>query len=346
MVARLTTNGALDTSFNGTGYNAFPTASSWGMDGISIDSSGCLLGAGREVGGSSPIEIIRFLSNGIIDTSFGTAGTLTYNVPNGVNYGTATMVLNNGSYILSGYRVSTTFYYLLKVAPNGTVDTSFGTAGITTGSTFGFGDYGGKVLELSSGKLLAAISMCLSGTDCALGAARFSSNGILDTSFGTAGYATINYGPGAQGVYDIAIQPDGKILLCGSGYPGPDAQIVRLNSDGSLDTTFNGTGMRSIDIASNNDGCNNIFVQPDGKILFVGQSVVGGIANVLTGRFLPNGTFDTSYGTGGIFYTNFGFTTLNFTGWGGGLFAMQKSNGKIVIYTSTTDFKSFIGQIQ
>jgi uncharacterized delta-60 repeat protein len=149
-------------------------------------------------------------------------------------------------------------------------------------------------------------------------------------------------------IFSIAIQPDGKILTCGTGYSvsgTPDVQISRFNSNGVIDTSFGTAGMYSLDMNGNNDGCNSIFIQPDGKILFVGETIIGASAYILTGRLLTNGTLDTTYGNGGVFYTNFGLN-LNINGWDNGVFAFQKSSGKIILFTSTTDFKSLIAQIQ
>ena len=146
--------------------------------------------------------------------------------------------------------------------------------------------------------------------------ARYNSNGTLDTSFGSGGIAVIPLST-AQGdeACTVAIQPNGKILVAGSttvdgtkkNTMAIDWAIIRLNTNGTLDTTFGGgtgevitsfypatsSSLRSNDVAS------AIAIQSNGQIVVTGQGT-DGIAIV---RYNANGSLDTTFGTAGVVNT-------------------------------------------
>jgi uncharacterized delta-60 repeat protein len=122
--------------------------------------------------------------------------------------------------------------------------------------------------------------------------------GALDPSFSNDGRATIDFGAGqADGAFKLAIQTDGKILSIGysdQGTTGYDFGLVRLNWDGSLDYSFSGDGLQTIDFGSHSDDWGHgIALQPDGKILVVGAADTDGGAAL--SRLLPNGELDPSF---------------------------------------------------
>ncbi len=117
----------------------------------------------------------------------------------------------------------------------------------------------------------------------------FASDGSLDTSFNPGSVAN-------SGVLSIASQPDGKILIGGwlTQYNGTTRNdIARLNSDGSLDTSFNpGSGVHG--------SISSIALQPDGKILIGGEfTQYNGTTRNNIARLNPDGSLDTSFNPGG-----------------------------------------------
>ncbi len=133
--------------------------------------------------------------------------------------------------------------------------------------------------------------------------------GDVDTSFGSNGLAIVDVRPGyTDQVRDIVVQPDGKVLLAGeSAEPGnpinSEPALVRLNADGTPDAGFGTAGVVVGDFgAAIDDTAYAVALQKDGKILLGGlrgrPDVDGAIA-----RYLPNGTLDASFGTGGIVTT-------------------------------------------
>ncbi|MEE4462912.1 hypothetical protein V2S84_12520, partial [Azotobacter chroococcum] len=109
-----------------------------------------------------------------------------------------------------------------------------------------------------------------------------------------AGHSDLNY--------DLAPQPDGKILLAGQSYNPDNAtydfSVIRLNVDGSLDTGFSGDGKAIFDIAWGNDEGHGLTVQADGKILVSGYSYNPDNATYDFGviRLNADGTLDKTFG--------------------------------------------------
>ncbi len=136
-------------------------------------------------------------------------------------------------------------------------------------------------------------------------AARLNSDGSLDTTFDTDGKVTTAIGAGADVARALALQSDGKIVLTGYSHNGSneDVALVRYNADGSLDTSFDGDGKRTLAIGSGYDGANAIAIQPDGKIVVAGEAVVGANTDFAVMRFNSNGSLDTTFDTDGIVTT-------------------------------------------
>jgi uncharacterized delta-60 repeat protein len=96
-------------------------------------------------------------------------------------------------------------------------------------------------------------------------------SGDLDTSFAGNGKKAINFG-GTDSATAVLVQPDGKILLAGGGGPASSFCAARLRTNGTLDTTFGATGKRKIDFGSPDESAFGAALQPDGKIVLVGDS--------------------------------------------------------------------------
>jgi uncharacterized delta-60 repeat protein len=169
---------------------------------------------------------------------------------------------------------------------------------------------------------------------------RLNSNGDLDADFGIAGIQIIDLTSSNDGAYGVMMQPDGKILLAGYAGFNPSAQIaqmdfaaVRLNSDGSLDASFDSDGKQTIDFGSTDDQClGGIALQADGKIVLAGHSAQGsatGIDFAVT-RLNSNGSLDVSFDGDGKQTIDFGGNEGVFAG-----VALQ-ADGKIVIASNST----------
>lgn len=123
--------------------------------------------------------------------------------------------------------------------------------------------------------------------------------GSLDTSFG-GGRVMLPAGASDDYATAIAVQADGKIVLAGRGAEHlGDFAMIRLDRDGTVDTTF-GTGGRVLtDFAGKADAINGLALQPDGKIIAVGSTVGATSTDFAIARYLPDGSLDTGFGQGG-----------------------------------------------
>ncbi len=135
----------------------------------------------------------------------------------------------------------------------------------------------------------------------------FAQSGNLDNNFGTNATTIIDFAQDADFAFDGLVQNDGKILILGHAADANsnNQALVRLNSNGSLDNTFNGTGAAILNIADNNNGGNGLAIQNDGKIVVVGELEENGQTLGIISRFLPNGNLDSNFGADGFLVIDF-----------------------------------------
>ncbi len=176
---------------------------------------------------------------------------------------------------------------------------------------------------------------------------RVNSAGILDSSFDQDGIVTTNIGT-TDSARKVVIQPDGKILVGGDAYTNGNfyhCAVARYNTDGTLDDSFDFDGI-AIPKVGNQDRCNDIVLQPDGKILMVGVTSL--FSADLEGDFLiirlnSTGSFDNSFGSGGFLTLDYGNSAVIATR------AIIQTNGKIIVghhlRSSSSAFFTFVIRI-
>lgn len=179
----------------------------------------------------------------------------------------------------------------------GSFDTTFGTGGKVATSQ------GGDLYDLqlqNNGKIVAVGHIDPAGTYDRFAIARYNNDGSIDNSFGSQGKVHTLYGQKC-GANAVAIQQDGKIVVVGytsnsTGNSGnTDVMVARYNTEGTLDTSFNMTGILTIPHAGSGSA-NAVALQSDGKILVGGQEE----GKFFIARLLPDGLLDESFGTGGM----------------------------------------------
>lgn len=194
------------------------------------------------------------------------------------------------------------------------LDTTLGISGTVTTDIAATKDEGNGVAVQTDGKIVVAGTVADNGVnDDDFAVARYSTTGVLDTSFGAGGKVTTNIsttisGGSTDNGNGVAIQTDGKIVVAGRS----DSlfALVRYNTDGTPDTGFGAGGIVTADFSSLGSSYkassgNAVAIQPDGKIVVVG-SVQNGSQYEDFGvmRFNTDGTLDTSFGTGGKMTTS------------------------------------------
>jgi uncharacterized delta-60 repeat protein len=188
-------------------------------------------------------------------------------------------------------------------AASGSLDTAFGNGGFSTAP---LGTWAGAVASVvqADGKIVTAGEAQVNDK-YVLVSTRMNPNGSLDWSYGNGGWVSVDMG-GSAGGNAIALQPDGKIVIAGTGRSnggtGPLAlAAVRLKTDGSLDSSFGTGGIATVPIGSVAQAT-GLAIQSDGKIVLGGAAVTDHHRFVVA-RLNSNGTIDSGFGTGG--YTKF-----------------------------------------
>ena len=134
--------------------------------------------------------------------------------------------------------------------------------------------------------------------------ARLNADGSFDTSFNTTGVVITRMGTNFNRGIGALIQADGKFVVAGTGRTtgantSEDFAFARYNTNGTLDTSFNTTGIKLFDLSGNIDWAYAIAQQADGKIVATGIATVGGRTVVALARLTTAGAVDTTFGTSG-----------------------------------------------
>lgn len=282
---------------------------------VSTDKQGCRRQACvlRRLGGplaliiSSMMTPALAISPGDLDTNFNAVGVALTQVGTS-SRGSDVLIQPDGKIIVvgTGYVAANFDFALVRYNPNGTLDTSFGVGGVVSAGIGSGSDTCYAAALRPDGKIICAGQR---GDDLSIGLIRFNANGSIDTSFGSFGRYSIAIAARESYATDIAIQPDGKILLSAhvDNFNGDfRTGLVRLLPDGGLDTGFADGGIASQSIGIGTATTAAVALQPDGRIVVGGQyrSTVNS-RDFLLLRYLSNGTLDTGFDGDGIVITPF-----------------------------------------
>src|SRR5579864_6178852 len=240
----------LDQGFN----SGQPVAPQWAADGpggspggtlfasaIQPDGKVIVVGQNAAPGPVGKFDVARFNANGTLDTGFGTGGYVQVApTPNGFNFAYAVALdPQTGDIVIAGGDIgSQDVPELVRLTPSGALDTSFGGGSGWVVDTAGAGSYLTGVVVDSSSRIVTI------GTDGV--ARRYAADGSADSTFGTGsghtGVLISTSGGFGFGTNALALQPaDGKILVAGT-LSGTGGTVIRLNTDGTIDSTFGSGG--------------------------------------------------------------------------------------------------------
>jgi uncharacterized delta-60 repeat protein len=306
-VAGVHADGMLDPSFGNGGLVTTnfdqPFSGDFALSLVVLpDGRAVAAGSARPVLEWQYMAVARYLVSGALDTSFGNGGQVMvwFQPPPGQFDMGATayslLLQTDGRLVLVGdvaFQVPPRLFALARLNPDGSLDPSFGTDGRVT-TSFGNSVTGSAGLLQPDGRIVAVGFLGFaSGT---IAAARYNANGSLDLTFGIGGQLTLPQFP-AFDVRDAALQPDGKILIAGA--VGANFALIRLLPNGSPDPTFDGDGLVISDFGASESG-SSVIVLGDGRIVLGGYREQGSAADFALVRYLPDGTVDTTFGTGGL----------------------------------------------
>ena len=219
-LARLNTDGTLDTSFGSGGkiIEDLPGSSGSFITSIEIQADGKIVVAGTS---DNDFFVIRYTTTGTRDTTFSSDGIHTFDLGASSTDTLRSMkIQSDGKIVVAGYGSGD--WGVARLTSSGAMDTSFGGGdGITVTDFGGSADEAWGLAIASDGKILVGGHTNASGTDFAV--ARYTSAGVLDTGFSSDGKATADFGSGrTDRAYAIGIDGDGNVLLAGSSKTGND----------------------------------------------------------------------------------------------------------------------------
>ena len=299
-LVKLNDDGTIDTSFVNYGFNVSPSIQ---INSLGIQSDNKILAVGfiTEYSGVTFKNLIRLNTNGTIDTSYN-AGIFCSNSGCSTFTSNSTIAIQSDNKAIIGgnfnFYSGTPSSKIIRLNTDGTIDTSF---------NIGTGFLGSRVHSvnlLSDGKMYVGGEFSQYNGNNYRNLIKLNSDASIDTSFNIGtGFEQVLSGQGTSSVLDTKEQADNKLIVIGNftRYNGTNInRIVRLNTDGTIDTSFSG-------VTSGFSGFFNLQqfrpvsldIQPDGKIVVVGSYITyNGVTVNRIVRLNTDGSIDNTFNTG------------------------------------------------
>ncbi|HEX8733838.1 MAG TPA: FG-GAP-like repeat-containing protein, partial [Pyrinomonadaceae bacterium] len=324
--------GDLDQSFGVEGRqmvlirNSQPGGLIWNTaQDIAIQPDGKILVAGgaNDTNNGFSYIVVRFNPDGSLDSDFAAGGIFRYDFGSGSDEAMGIALQPDGKIVVAGKAnvnpfAADTAFGIIRLNPNGTFDSAFGTNGVVITNFFSSLDEATEVALQPDGKIIATGFVTQGGVNNGatydFAAVRYNPNGSLDATFGGGdGIAFVDFNGQGDRAQSSVLQPDGKIVLAGvtTGEIASelDFALARLNADGSLDTGFDGDGRTITTFSPNNlnELARAIALAPDGKLVVTGDyqvptsGDVQGHSDIAVARYNPNGSLDASFDGDGRF---------------------------------------------
>jgi uncharacterized delta-60 repeat protein len=318
----------LDPGFGHEGFistASAPGAAADYQNGLAVQADGrILVGGASDMGadaGNFQWRISRYLSNGSLDASFGSGGTVltSMSMAGGDDEALWALAVQPDGKIVGVGQARTDaggFDSLIaRFTTNGTLDATFGQAGrvvipVAPGAAFDTV----QAVAIDGKRRIGAAGLADMPAEAGgrnFAAVRLLKNGSLDRTFDGDGIVTTAIGPGTsrEGVNEMAIDASGRIVVGGVSNMGPglgrqNFALARYNSNGSLDASFAGDGIVTTAVASadGSDGIVSVAIDAGGRIVAGGWAFSGtgkGFFDLALARFNPDGSLDASFGGGG-----------------------------------------------
>ena len=311
-------------------------------DGKIIVVGHAMVGSGYNT--PDAFALVRYLPNGSLDTSFGRGGRVTTQV--GIQDAALAVALQpNGKIVAAGYANigpagSLNFAFaLVRYNANGSLDTTFDYDGKVVTDLTTYQDELTGVAIQPDGKIVAS-GFVNAGNSTDFAVARYNPNGSIDRTFGQTGVTQTDFFNSVDGGAEMALLPDGKIVVAGSVYDSAgagDFALLRYTANGILDASFgNGGKVTTTFSATSSDILHDMDIAPGGKLVVVGSSGQPGKWDFAVARYNANGTLDRTFDGDGKFVRDIsGFGTQDSAS---GVAVQQ--NGKIVVSGDTSPFSN------
>ena len=244
--------------------------------------------------GNTDFAVARYTAGGVLDTTFGGAGAGKVNtdIADHVDIAKNVVIESGGGILVTGTITMGSSSALehtgiARYTSAGVLNPSMGTDGTRAIADLSLGE--GLAVQ-ADGRILVAGHSVVSG-DRRFSVMRLATDGAPDSSFGSAGLATVAFSTEDDFGRDVALDAQGRILVSGQSSnrvnAAADFAVARFTTAGVLDTSFDGDGRFTVDFFDSGDSAENVLVQPDGRVLLGGFAQNGSAVRYGLARFAP-----------------------------------------------------------
>lgn len=333
-IARYNTDGSLDSTFGENGKQT--TRVNNGEDDI-VNSLG-IQSDGKIIAGGNHFDLFRYTSNGAPDSSFNGSGKKIVNTGLNGQTSNSLTIQADDKIVAAGYAVNGVYsdFVVTRINNNGSLDSAFDEDGIqVTNIASSSDDYGNSVAIQNDDKIIVAgysVFYSEANAPAHLAVSRYNADGSPDISFNKGGKLIGSSDQGSTTFNDVAVQPDGRVVAAGLTWNGSnyDFAIIRYNSNGSPDSSFNNNGQQITDLGSDEQQP-HIIIQKNDKIILAGTAGQVNSSAVSLMRYNNDGTPDSTFGTGGKVISDLGYLFANATA------VAAQNDDKIIVAVNTVD---------
>jgi uncharacterized delta-60 repeat protein len=305
-VVRHLRDGGLDPSFGHGGKVVLPVGTrNDAVRALAVQPDGRILLAGGSDQGSRGVDfaVMRLLPDGQPDPGFGNGGSFVHDFFGGTDRARALALMADGRIVVGGESYSGSAagldFALLRLHPNGTLDTSFGDGGRVVTAV-----KSGGASELIRGLALPVIDgephILAVGGEGDFIAVRYRANGALDSAFGAGGKVVGLFNASIGSARAVTLLPSGEAVLI--GHIGHRFAAARLTAGGQLDIHFGVGGRFEKALVNNWNEATAVVQQADGKLVIGGWAYagVGTSGDFAAIRLTAGGQLDTAFGDAGV----------------------------------------------
>jgi uncharacterized delta-60 repeat protein len=302
VINRRLTNGTIDSSY---GKNGFSVTVEMTNPSAVLQSDGKIVVVGASSSFNSDFIAARFTTDGQLDVSFGNKGVTITDAGSETDALSSVAIQGNGKIVAGGQtsRNGINQFALIRYNKDGTVDSSYGSQGLVI-TNFGNACYINSIALQTDNKVVA-VGNYNNGSASDFAIARYLKTGALDTTFNGNGEVASNFG-NSDNAIAVAIDTNGKIVV-GGYYTDPSYnshfEIARYATNGSLDSSFNGSGVTGTNFGNNQEFLAAMALQSNGEIIAGGNVYHPAdgttIPEFALARFTVNGLVDSTFGTNG-----------------------------------------------
>lgn len=296
----------LDTTFGETGF----VVKDFGLGddevyGLVVQDDGKIIAAGYSNNGAvNNLAVARYLPNGDLDQDFNSGGILTLSMGSGDTEARSLVVQPDGKIVIAGStNDGGSHIAVIRLTTEGNLDSSFGADGQLMVPVEDGEVKTGEVQIAPDGSIVVAGTILVDGSSAHSFFAKINSQGELDETFGSDGIALIEQEPYGVMINTFVLLEGGKFLAGGSVVDegGPDAFLIRLKENGSIDELYGIEGGTILSIEGTGSAVNDMLFVKDGAVLVAGYVENGNYPEAFVGMVADEGGFVSGFGESGLY---------------------------------------------